>query len=323
VTLGGTAFNCAVSGANPRSVEVVAGGTADVSFAVTCTTTTVTGQIAFTSSRDGYPEIYVMNADGSGLAQLTDDSAVHASPAWSPDGTKLAFVRIRDGNAAIYQMNADGSGGVRLTSGVSPAWSPDGTKIAFQNAGADGVNGQIYVMNADGSGVTQLTTLGGVNAAWSPDGSKIAFIKSDGISFGIYVMRSDGSSVVRLANGGDGVYTRRVAWSPDGSRIAFISGGSLLVMNSDGSSQTGVVASDTLGSGAGTLSSQSWSPDGSKIAFGFYWCGEPDPYLSCATDVAVVSVDGTSLRFLTSGGTSMEPAWRPTHSSLVRVRRKP
>src|SRR5947208_7977889 len=37
VTLGGTAFNCAVSSANPRSVEVVAGGTADVSFPITCT----------------------------------------------------------------------------------------------------------------------------------------------------------------------------------------------------------------------------------------------------------------------------------------------
>lgn len=47
--------------------------------------------IAFSSDRDGNDEIYVMNADGSGQARLTDNSAVDISPTWSPDGAQNAF----------------------------------------------------------------------------------------------------------------------------------------------------------------------------------------------------------------------------------------
>ena len=43
-----------------------------------------TGGIAFTSDRDGNNEIYVMDADGSGLTRLTDDPAVDKDPVWSP-----------------------------------------------------------------------------------------------------------------------------------------------------------------------------------------------------------------------------------------------
>ena len=49
------------------------------------------GHIAFTSNRDGNFEIYVMNADGSGLARLTNNSATDLMPSWSPDGQKIAF----------------------------------------------------------------------------------------------------------------------------------------------------------------------------------------------------------------------------------------
>ena len=88
----------------------------------------VTGRIAFASSRDGNREIYVMNADGSGLARLTDNRADDQAPAWSPDGRRIAFTSRRDGNLEIYVMNADGSGLTRLTNHLAedwePAWSP-------------------------------------------------------------------------------------------------------------------------------------------------------------------------------------------------------
>jgi len=51
-----------------------------------------------------------MNADGSGLTLLTDNSATGWAPAWSPDGRRIGFVSRRDGNMEIYVMNADGSG---------------------------------------------------------------------------------------------------------------------------------------------------------------------------------------------------------------------
>lgn len=85
-------------------------------------------KIAFVSYRDGNMEIYVMNADGSGVTRLTNHPGSDAHPAWSPDGRKIAFQSDRDGNSEIYVMNADGSGVTRLTYSPAydgePAWSP-------------------------------------------------------------------------------------------------------------------------------------------------------------------------------------------------------
>jgi Tol biopolymer transport system component len=88
------------------------------------------GHIAFASDRAGHRNIDVMNADGTGLRQLTNDAAKDVGPVWSPDGTKIAFNSDRDGNFEIYVMNADGTGVKRLTDNPTddglPAWSPAG-----------------------------------------------------------------------------------------------------------------------------------------------------------------------------------------------------
>ena len=60
--------------------------------------------------------VYVVNADGSGVRNLTPKPMeAYAAPAWSPDGRKIAFVSDRDGTYDVYLMNADGSGQERLT----------------------------------------------------------------------------------------------------------------------------------------------------------------------------------------------------------------
>jgi Tol biopolymer transport system component/uncharacterized protein YjdB/plastocyanin len=239
-------------------------------------------RFAFTSYRDdptmNRAEIYVMNADGSGVQRATYTTPADRSnhgPAWSPDGTRLAFTSDRAdqfANHDVFVMNADGSGLTRIVDDPvganSPAWSPDGTRIAFASY-RDGYS-HIYVVNADGTGITGLTNGAAwdTDPAWSPDGTRIAFDRDPDATSEIYVMNADGSGISRLtnhpANDGD------PAWSPDGTRIAFAStrdddDGSeshIYVMNADGSGVTRLTT-DPRGDG-----SPSWSPDGTRIAFG-------------------------------------------------------
>ena len=71
-------------------------------------------KIVFNTNSD-YPkspkaEVYIINADGSGLTNLTSNSAADVNPAWSPDGTKIVFSSDRDGgDFDLYTMDSDGS----------------------------------------------------------------------------------------------------------------------------------------------------------------------------------------------------------------------
>ncbi len=85
-------------------------------------------KIAFTSNRDGNTDIFVMNPDGSGQTNVSNNGAADLYPTWSPDGTRIAFWSNRDGNAEIYVMNANGSGQTNVSNNgagdYNPAWSP-------------------------------------------------------------------------------------------------------------------------------------------------------------------------------------------------------
>lgn len=119
-------------------------------------------KIAFDSNRSGKWQIFVINADGTSLTQMTNE-AENGWAAWSQDGSRIAFTSYRDGNAEIYLMDADGSNQTRLTESggrdIFPTWSPDGQHIAFSSE-RSGNNGKrdIYIMNSDGTDIKQLTS---------------------------------------------------------------------------------------------------------------------------------------------------------------------
>jgi TolB protein len=97
--------------------------------------------IAFETHRAPPPEIFIVNADGSGLRRLTPEGLYTLQPAWSPDGTRIAFAAYIKSNENLYVINADGTGMRPLTasprsvSPESPDWSPDGRYLAFHAFG--------------------------------------------------------------------------------------------------------------------------------------------------------------------------------------------
>lgn len=154
-------------------------------------------QIAFWSNRDGFQNIYVMDADGSNLRQLTHEGS-NFDPSWSPDGSRMVFVSSSDGQPRVYTMDPDGNNVTSLEaitrfSQPRPVFSPDGTKIAFGSTGDDFL-GNVSIMNADGSGLEILTLrpFAGYYPVWSPDGTTIAFQGSpdprSGLPYRVYLM---------------------------------------------------------------------------------------------------------------------------------------
>jgi TolB protein len=125
------------------------------------------GQIAWVSGRNGLPQIYIMDADGSNIQQMTTEGYA-VSPSWSPNGQFLAFSWIRHygpgapGGQDIYIMDIASRQFVQLThdSRVNdfPSWSPDGRHLVFQSnrSGSE----QIWMMLADGTHQQQLTREG-------------------------------------------------------------------------------------------------------------------------------------------------------------------
>jgi tol-pal system beta propeller repeat protein TolB len=124
-------------------------------------------RIAFASSRQGKRQLFIMDADGSNIRQVTNLDEMGGRSSWSPDGKKLAFYAGPAGDHNIYTINIDGTGLVQLTHGgdnLGPSWSPDGNWVAFTSF-RDG-NNEIYIMRPDGTNPMRLTS--NLTSEWQP-----------------------------------------------------------------------------------------------------------------------------------------------------------
>jgi len=183
-------------------------------------------QIVFSSNRDGDIEIFSIDANGTNLQQLTENSADDNYPVWSPDGNRIAFYSNRDGVFGLFVMNADGRDQRRLVEvkGLSdvipveakPVWSPDGKYIAFAGDGM-----QLFMVNADNSQVTQLTTDNKwiSDPSWSPDSIKITFTTKAKGGYAVFIVDINTKTIEQISVESDWIW--ETEWSKDGTQILY------------------------------------------------------------------------------------------------------
>jgi len=137
-------------------------------------------RVAFSSSRSGQMEIWVSNAEGGSLVQLTNFAEHTGTPRWSPDGRWIAFDRHLNDGWHIFVMASDGGHARQLTfekgDQVMPTWSGDGNSIYY----ASNRTGRFEVWKtpAKGGNGTQVTRSGGWTAFESPDGHSLYYTKN-------------------------------------------------------------------------------------------------------------------------------------------------
>ncbi len=170
------------------------------------------GQLAYSSSRSGDPEIYVTDANGNGARRITTNRGPDVSPTWNPKtGSQIAWVSGRTGLPQLYIMDADGAGVQRMTDGgyaTSVSWSPNGQFLAFawdRKYGPGAPGGQdIYIMEVASKKWIQLTN--GIGRcdfpSWSPDGRHIVFAVGSGARAEVWTMLTDGTGKHKLAGTG-------------------------------------------------------------------------------------------------------------------------
>jgi len=289
-------------------------------------------RIAFASGSDA-PEIWVMNADGSGQTQLTFPPASgNQVPTWSPDGTQIAFASTRTGHPEIWVMNMDGSNPKQLTTAATaggsnaPFWSPDGTKILFASDRSG--SPQVYSMNPDGGGALQLTFPDGSDypasnvPVFSPDGTKIAFWSGIESKYGqVWVMNADGSNRKVLSSCTPPSNCDNPAWSPDGAQIIFETDRDgpveTWVMNAHGTDQHQLLS---FPYGAGRLPWQPAPSSASQIVFMTPTNGGvfPPGTNNIPWEIVVMNLDGSGRRQLTTDGKfKFLPHFSPDGSKIV------
>ena len=269
------------------------------------------GLITFYSERDGNSEIYIMNADGTCLKNITSNPAIDLTPDLSPNAENIIFVSNRDGNKEIYKMNIDGTNLIRLTNNNTeesyPFYSFDGTKILYSSKVSD--NFDLYIMDSNGSNKTRITNTP-ANEEWahlSPDNKKIAYGTGSYPDFDIYIMNSDGSNPTPFITLPDGQAIPK--WSPNGVTIAH----NHIIFSGDFSNWSGdiyLISSDNTnhrkitGSAVRCINENPyWSPDGDKIVFQSNRTGNFQIY--------TMNADGSNQTRLTNHqGNDYWPSWR-------------
>jgi len=219
-------------------------------------------RIVFASDRDlvpggngdGNAEIFIINVNGTGLAQLTHTTGGNqvcgvpgnSHPQFDPKAHKIIFDSDRDlvsggntdGNDEVFTMNPNGTGVTQITHTTGGCGCGEGnldltgTKVLFESdrdlvtgGNSDG-NYELFTMGIDGSNIVQLTNtvnpngIGSVAPRWTPDTKTIVFRGDGADNFQLFRMNGDGSNLVQMTWQPGGFGSAPWGLSTDGKTIA-------------------------------------------------------------------------------------------------------
>ena len=194
-------------------------------------------------------DIYVANADGSGLKRMTDAPGYDAEATVNFKTKKIIYTSLASGDLDLWTMNLDGSNKKQFTHkhgyDGGAVFSRDGKKVVWRaNYPADGeslakydallkdnltapMKMELMIADADGKNQKQLTNFGCASFAptFSPDGKKILFAsnkhKCDSRNFELFMINADGTGLEQVTDFGG--FVSFPEFSPDGKKLVFAS----------------------------------------------------------------------------------------------------
>jgi Tol biopolymer transport system component len=276
------------------------------------------GQVAFASTLEGLPQIYVIDSDGKGRRKITNLPEGACQPDWSPDGQRLVFISPCTNNndyyprAAMYIINQDGKGLLPLPTlsggDYDPKWSPDGKYILFTSL-RNSLRPQLYVLNLEDNSVRSLSEkyLTDFQGSWSPDGKEVIFISTRRTTQEIWIVGADGSDA-RQFQVNNSFISSHPAFSPDGKNIIYtqyIAEGSIPRVNispavSEQPTEFRVSVSDM------PMRDAVYSPDS-------YWLAFEGWQIGGSHNIYIIAANGAGLTALTDDAMmDFDPDWRPT-----------
>lgn len=264
------------------------------------------GHIVFTCTRNDVNQICMINADGTGYKQLTNEPNNSYYPAISPDGTEIVFATNKYDIFDLYMILHGSTDLVQLTDNIgnvfSPSFSPDGKQIVFVNRATTGPS-SLWMMGSQGEKPRLFYAAPNniVAAAWSPDDTSIAFAMAVDSQFTYEVfllpVKDPQATPRRISSGVSGI-GGSLAWSPDSKDLLIFAGPVEAREIYRLEVGTGAISQLTYG---GNNAAAAYSPDGQFIVFNSLRNDDQ-------ADLYIMRADGHSMRQLTS---FPQPDWQP------------
>lgn len=222
-------------------------------------------RIALVGNRTGAKELYLCDADGGGVRQITSEKHIVIGPKWGPDGNTIVYTSFLRDFPDIYRVDLSrsrrellaGYGGLNTGADLSP----DGKDLALILS-KDG-NPEVYIKNLRSGNLTRLTATTRATEAspsWSPDGQNLVFVSDQSGKPQLYIIPRQGGQPRRITNRG----TENVApdWGANGLiACSSRSGGQYVIaVIQPSSGQMNYLAGD-----GADYEDPSWAPDGRHL----------------------------------------------------------